>query len=168
MKLCLFYSPLNCCTTTHNNSVQNGANLFGACYSISCFFQVVAFAKCLENFRLRKSPCDISMVCHHRQWYCLGDINGVAAVSSVCLMYTLRVISWWLFWLHNFQLLQEQWWVWHASLEVIKLSAHLCRNFHNIFKGHRMLLIFVPLRFCLLRDLLSSWTLLKQVFLNPC
>lgn len=92
-----------------------------------------------------------------------GDIKGVAAVSSVCMVCTLRVISWWLFWLQNFQLLREQWWLWHSSLEVIKLSAHLCRNFHNIFKGHRMLLIFVPLHFCLLRDLLSSWTLLKQV-----
>lgn len=48
--------------------------------------------------------------------------------------------------------------------EVIKLSAHLCSNFHNIFKGHRMFLIFVPLHFYLLRDLLSSWTLLKRVF----
>lgn len=98
------------------------------------------------------------------QFSYLGDVRGKAAVSSVCLIYTLRVISWWMFWLLNLQLLQEQWWLWHSSFEVIKLSAHLCSNFHNIFKGHRMLLIFVPLHFYLLRDLLSSWTLLKQVF----
>jgi hypothetical protein len=127
------------------------------------FSQSGTFAKCLDNVKLKKSQCNISMLCHCRQSSCLGDINGMAAVSSVYLIYSLKVISWWLFWLWNFQLLQEQWWLWHSSLEVIKLSAHLCSNFHNIFKGHRMLSIFVSLHFCLLRDLLSSWTLLKQV-----
>lgn len=116
------------------------------------------------QMKKKKSQRGISMLFQAPQFSYLGDVRGKAAVSSVCLIYTLRVISWWMFWLLNLQLLQEQWWLWHSSFEVIKLSAHLCSNFHNIFKGHRMLLIFVPLHFYLLRDLLSSWTLLKQVF----
>lgn len=95
------------------------------------------------------------------QLLCLGDINENAAVSILYLICILRLISWWIFWLLSFQLLEQQWWLWHSYFEVIKLSAHLCSYFHNIFKGHRMLLIFVPLHFYLLRDLLSSWTLLK-------
>lgn len=115
----------------------------------------------------KKSQCGISMLFQALQLSCLGDINGKAAVSSVYFRYALNVISWWTFWLLNLQLLQEQWWFWLSSFEVIKLSTHLCSNFHSIFKGHRILLIFVPLHFYLLRDLLSSWTwlnVLKHIF----
>lgn len=116
--------------------------------------------------QLKKKPMWHLHVTPSLQLSCLGDINGMAAVSSVYLKYIHRVISWCIFWLLNFQL-QQQWWLWHSSFEVIKLSAHLCSYFHNIFKGHRMLSIFVSLHFYLLRDLLASWTLLKQVFWKP-
>lgn len=159
-------------THTHKIAHQKYMKLNLSCFTWCVllyfihFSQSGTFEKCLENVKLRKSQCGIFMLFQSLQFSCLGDINGMAAVSSVHLIYTLRVISWWIFWLLHFQLLQQRWWLWHSSFEVIKLSAHLCSNFHNIFKGHGMLLIFVPLHCYLLRDLLSSWTLLKQVFQN--